>query len=181
MRVRPATAADVDAMRDVEVDAGRRFRDVGMDDVADDEPPAAGVLQTFVGGGRAWVAVDEADRVIGYLVASVVDGNGHVDQVSVREAHTGRGVGTALLDAVTAWAASHRLPALTLTTFRDVEWNGPYYERRGFTVMADDEIGPHLHAIVAAEAAHGLDPSTRCCMRRHVADHRGPTGAPSRT
>ena len=44
------------------------------------------------------------------------------------------------------------MPAVTLTTFRDVPWNAPYYERLGFRTLAADEITPGLAAIRAHEA-----------------------------
>ncbi|MZD06511.1 GNAT family N-acetyltransferase, partial [Streptomyces sp. SID5785] len=55
-----------------------------------------------------------------------------------------------------------------LTTFRDVEWNAPYYARLGFRVLAEDEVTPGLARIRAAEAAHGLDRWPRVCMRREL-------------
>ena len=55
--------------------------------------------------------------------------------------------------------------AVTLTTFRDVPWNAPLYRHLGFVDLDDASLGPELRAIVAAEAAHGLDPSIRICMR----------------
>jgi hypothetical protein len=57
---------------------------------------------------------------------------------------------------------------MTLTTFADVPWNAPYYERCGFRVMAADEITPGLAAIRAAEAAAGLDRWPRVCMIRRL-------------
>ena len=85
--------------------------------------------------------------------------------VSVRPGHQGAGVGRALLDRVRDWAAATDRPALTLTTFTDVPWNRPLYEHLGFRVLAEAEIGPELQALRATEAAHGLDPATRACMR----------------
>jgi hypothetical protein len=77
-------------------------------------------------------------------------------------------VGRRLLDEVTAWARTHDLTAVTLTTFHNVPWNRPLYEHVGFVVMDGAEIGPALRALVAEEAAHGLDPTQRVCMRRPV-------------
>ena len=54
---------------------------------------------------------------------------------------------------------------VTLTTFVDVPWNGPLYAHLGFTVMSEAEIGPELRSIQDGEAAHGLDPARRVCMR----------------
>ncbi len=102
----------------------------------------------------AWVAVDE------------VDGCAHVEQVSVHPDRARRGIGRRLLDHVDGWAREWGLPAVTLTTFRDVPWNAPYYQRLGFAPV--EVLTPGLAEVVAREAAHGLDPSTRVCLRREV-------------
>jgi hypothetical protein len=73
-----------------------------------------------------------------------------------------------LLDRVRAWATSTNRPAITLTTFTDVPWNRPLYEHLGFQVIPDEEIGPGLRAVRAAEARAGLDPDLRVCMRQLI-------------
>lgn len=166
--IRPAAPADAELLRSIERAAGERFREVGMDHIADDEPPSTSTLASYATAGRSWVAEDEAGRVIGYVLVDVVDGNAHIEQVTVEPGHQGRGVGRSLLEQVEVWAIDRGLPALTLTTFRDVPWNAPLYRHLGFRDVADDDVGPGLRAVRAAEAAHGLDLSTRVCMRREV-------------
>lgn len=163
--IRPARAGDGPALQDVERRAGERFREVGMAAIAADAPPSLATLAAYATAGRSWVAVDEAREPVGYVLVDVVDGAAHVEQVSVRPEEQGRGVGRALLDRVRDWAVAGGRPALTLTTFRDVPWNRPLYQHLGFRVLADDEIGPELRALRATETAHGLDPTTRVCMR----------------
>ncbi|MCC3767504.1 GNAT family N-acetyltransferase [Streptomyces sp. UNOC14_S4] len=139
-----------------------------MTAVAEDEPPAPELLEEFIGDGRAWVHVDEQDVPVGYVIVELVDGCAHIEQVSVDPSHSGRGVGAGLVDHVGAWARKQGAAALTLTTFTDVPWNGPYYGRRGFRWLEDAEITPGLREIRAAEAAHGLDRWPRGCMRREL-------------
>lgn len=86
--------------------------------------------------------------------------------MSVTPRHQSTGVGRALMDQVSRWAVETGRRAVTLTTFSDVPWNRPLYEHLGFTVLADAGIGPELQALREAEAAAGLDPTTRVCMRR---------------
>ncbi|MDN5918312.1 MAG: GNAT family N-acetyltransferase, partial [Pseudonocardia sp.] len=146
---------------------GELFRPLGMDTIADDEPPPAEVLRGFVDDGRAWV-VESGGALAAYLIADVVDGCGHVEQVSVHPDHAGHRYGAALVEHLAAWSRQRGDPALTLTTFRDVAWNGPYYARCGFRSLADDELGAGLRAIRADEAARGLDRWPRIAMRRDL-------------
>ncbi|RLU83690.1 GNAT family N-acetyltransferase [Streptomyces griseocarneus] len=139
-----------------------------MTAVAEDEPPSPELLAEFVEHGRAWVHADEQDVPMGYVVVELVDGCAHVEQVSVDPAYSGRRVGAGLVDHVAAWAGKQGAAALTLTTFTEVPWNGPYYERCGFRWLKDAEITPGLREIRAAETAHGLDRWPRGCMRREL-------------
>jgi GNAT superfamily N-acetyltransferase len=139
-----------------------------MPEIAAADPMAAGDLARYAEDGRSWVAVDPAGTVVGYVVVDVVDGNAHVEQLSVAPSHQGAGVGRALLDRVGAWAAAGGRPALTLTTFRDVPWNAPLYRHLGFRDLDEPEIGPELAAVREHEATLGLDPALRTCMRRPV-------------
>jgi ribosomal protein S18 acetylase RimI-like enzyme len=95
-----------------------------------------------------------------------VDGNAHVEQISVLPDYQGRGVGKDLLDTVRSWAIETGCPAITLTTFIDVPWNYPLYERLGFVVLPEEELGPELRAVREHEAQMGLDPANRVCMRK---------------
>jgi GNAT superfamily N-acetyltransferase len=164
--IRLARPDDLPALIDIEREAGGLFRDVGMAAIADDDPGSVAELAGYQADGRAWVSVDDGDRPVAYLVAEVVDGHAHVEQVSVRPSHARRGLGSALIETLAAWAVSRGLPALTLTTFAAVPWNAPYYERLRFRVLEDAEIGDGLREIRRAEVARGLDTWPRVAMIR---------------
>jgi GNAT superfamily N-acetyltransferase len=154
-------------MQQIEMAAGARFAEVGLTHVAAHDPFGLEELAEYLAAGRCWVA--EADgEIAGYALADVVGECAHLEQISVVPEQQRRGLGRALADHVVAWAAKRGFPAVTLTTYRSVPWNAPLYERLGFRVLADDEITPALRAVVVAEAAHGLDPAERVCMRREV-------------
>jgi GNAT superfamily N-acetyltransferase len=166
--IRPSRPEDSPSLRKIERLAGSRFREVGLEQIADAEPMSIDELTEYSVAGRAWVAVGATDDPIGYIVADLVDGNAHIEQISVHPDQQGTGIGRALIEQVRRWAADIAAPIITLTTFIDVPWNQPLYEHLGFVVMTADEIGPELAAVVDNEAAHGLDPSARVCMRRGV-------------
>ena len=167
--IRAATPDDLPTCLEVERRAGQLFIGVGMPDIAGHDPMPLDELAEYQRDGRAWVAVDEATgAVVGYAIALTVDGNGHLEQISVDPAFGRQGNGRALIETAVAWAAGRGLPALTLTTFRDVPWNAPYYRACGFEEMAADDVGPELRERVHMEAGYGLDPAQRVCMRRRI-------------
>lgn len=156
-------------MQEIEIAAGARFADVGLPHIAEHEPFDLDELAAYLDAGRCWVITVDGE-VVGYAVAEVVGDCAHLEQVSVAPDRQGAGLGRALVDEVVAWARDERFPAVTLTTYRDVPWNAPLYERLGFRTLADDEITPALRAVVAEESEHGLDPADRVCMRRDLGD-----------
>jgi ribosomal protein S18 acetylase RimI-like enzyme len=153
-------------LRDIERDAGRAFAAIGMPEIARDEPPSLTELESFLTAGYAWVAVDASDHPVGYLVSRVVDGCPHIEQVSVAVAYARRGLGATLIDRLDADAAAENRPALTLTTFRDVPWNAPYYARLGFVVLGPAEQGPELRALLERETISVPSDAARVAMRR---------------
>lgn len=160
MRIRPARPDDLPTLQDIERAAGACFRDIGMAEIADDEPLPVDTLAGYQRAGRAWVADDPAGLPVAYLLAEPVDGAVHIEQVSVHPRGARRGIGLALIDH-----ATQTVP-ITLTTFADVPWNAPYYARSGFEVIPESEWTPGLRAIRRREAEHGLDRWPRVCMRR---------------
>jgi GNAT superfamily N-acetyltransferase len=168
VRIRAAERRDLTVLAEIERAAGEAFRDVGMAIIADEDPFTDEELEPYVRDGRAWVSVDHSDRPLAYLVARVVDGNLHVDQVSVHPDHARQGIGRVLLAHAETEAASEGISALTLTTFADVPWNAPYYERCGFRVVDEAQLTPGLAAIRQAEDELWQGRWPRVCMRRDV-------------
>lgn len=169
VRVRLADAGDVDALPVIEAAAGERFRTIPeLAFVADHDPSfSPEILDPALVEGRVWVA-EAKDEVVGYALALDLDGQPHLEQISVLPTWSGRGVGRALIDAVAAWAASvDGASCVTLATYRDVPWNAPLYAHLGWTVMPEDEVvaDERLLAVRAEEAEHGLDPDARVFMR----------------
>lgn len=166
MHIRLATPEDLPVLQRIEVRAGELFTEIGMPEIAAHPPPE---LDELAGAAAVLVAVpDDGGEPIGYAVIELVDDETHLEQVSVLPEAGGRGVGTALLEAVVDWARARGDEAVTLTTFRDVAFNGPLYAKRGFDHVPEDEWTPSQRAIIAAQAAMGMDPAARTVMRRAV-------------
>ncbi|WP_026818711.1 GNAT family N-acetyltransferase [Arthrobacter castelli] len=166
--IRAANEEDVVLVHEIERAAGAAFREIGMAPIADDETPPARILHKYQRAGRMWVATNAVGRVVAYLLADIIDGNAHIEQVSVHPHFGRRGFGRALIEAVAAWARQKGMSALTLTTFTHVPWNAPYYERLGFSVIPGADLGPGLRDIRGREATVGLDAWPRVAMCRPV-------------
>jgi ribosomal protein S18 acetylase RimI-like enzyme len=168
MQIRPVRPAELPALQAIERAAGRPFAGIGMDEIARDEPPPLTVLAASQRAGLLWVAAGAADEPVAYLMAGLLDGCLHIEQVSVHPDSAHQRIGRALIEHAASQAAADGRPALTLTTFASVPWNAPYYIRCGFRVLHDAEITPGLRAIRQHEAAIGLDQWPRVCMRRDL-------------
>lgn len=131
--VRPAAAADLPLLDEVEARADTVFR-IGGYAIPDLEPLDAEARQVLVAGTPPF----------GFVRLDEVDGCAHIQALAVVPGRMRRGVGTALVEAACDWARAQGYPAVTLTTFADVPWNRPFYERLGFTVV--DDVTPGVAA-----------------------------------
>lgn len=118
--------------------------------------------------GHLWVARAN-DVPVGFAHVKVLEPNvAHLEEIDVHPDHGRRGVGARLVSAVCDWAAREEYASVTLTTFRDVPWNMPFYERVGFRLISPEELSSALRSILDDEARRGLDPARRVAMKRAV-------------
>ncbi|MEN2978108.1 GNAT family N-acetyltransferase [Tistrella bauzanensis] len=170
INIRPGRPDDAPELAAIEDAAAGLFAGIGIALGAAASDPA--VLATAARQHRLLVATDKDDRPLGFALTTIVDGHAHLAELDVAPAFGRRGIGRRLVAAVAAGAAIAGHDRLTLTTFRDVPWNGPFYRRLGFLTIAPDDIGPGLAAIRAAEALR-LDPlSPRIAMQRPLDQSR---------
>lgn len=111
--------------------------------------------------GTLWVA-EIQDAPVGYLAGRIDGLRLHIDEVDVLREHQGKGVGRQLLETAAAYARVHGLIALSLTTFRSVPWNGPFYASFGFQEWDPQDAPASIRQALAYEAAKGLQ--DRCAM-----------------
>jgi GNAT superfamily N-acetyltransferase len=116
--------------------------------------------------GCLWVALAEGVPVGFAQIAVLEHGIAHLEEIDVHPEHGRRGLGRRLTLAVCRWAATNGYSWVTLTTFRDVPWNMPFYARLGFEEIPPKELSPALLSVIDDETRRGLDPSRRVAMRR---------------
>ena len=119
--------------------------------------------------GLLWCAQTAAGEAIGYAIALWLGPDLHLDEIDVHPKHQQRGVGRALIDVLRAHALAHGAQRLTLTTFRFVPWNMPWYARLGFAPLESGAFTGELAEIFEAEIARGLLRERRVAMALELA------------
>lgn len=164
IRIRPARADEFTRLNEIEQIADELYAEVGLRIVLD-MPTAA---HERLAAGPLWVAVDEADRPIGFLLGGEIDGFAYIDQLSVLPEHGRKGIGGRLIATAVEWARGTGVQAILLSTYRDVPWNQPFYEKHGFVEMPESEWDEEIREARAQEVRLGHDPARRLFMWRKL-------------
>jgi GNAT superfamily N-acetyltransferase len=126
-------------------------------------------FQKAAAEGRLLVAIYKPLRKpVGFALLLVVDDNGHLHELDVHPEHARQGLGASLVEAVVEWAQTNEFAWLTLTTFRHLRWNAPFYERHGFREFPNASLGPELVALREKESEAGFAYEKRLAMRLDV-------------
>ncbi|HEY0662200.1 MAG TPA: GNAT family N-acetyltransferase [Lysobacter sp.] len=162
--VRLARTADLTYLHAIERAAATLFPAGRIPDVDDVMP--IGDLESAMEDGLLLVATSP-HLVVGFAMAQEQDGFLHLAVMAVHPDHGNRGLGRKLVLAMIDEAARRKQRGVTLTTFEDLPWNGPFYRKTGFRVLGDSELGPALRNLLAQEARLGM--VNRVAMRYAMA------------
>ena len=164
--IRPTRLDEARLLPEVERSAGEAFRDIpGLAWVADDEVTGPREHHRLASLGTSWVAVSD-DQLLGFACAEHFGYDLHVWIMAVRREAQGQGLGTRLMRAVLGYAFDSGATRVTLTTFRGVPFNEPFYRRLGFVVVPSGGLDERLRRTLAAEADAGFAAEHRCAMQR---------------
>jgi GNAT superfamily N-acetyltransferase len=157
--IRAAEPSEWEMLRQLEVEADRLFDEVGTGpfDMTEADDHFAKAAVVLVAGRPAK----------GFACVEPIDGLAHLWQQSVHPSAGRQGIGRSLVEAVCVWASSSGYPAVSLTAYRDVPWNAPFYRKLGFRVL--EELSPGLEVIRNREKEIGDDDvSPRVAMRKDL-------------
>lgn len=166
--IRFATHLDIPALIASDRAASELFRPTGLipDMATIPESIPADNLADAIDKNMVLAAVDVLGAV-GFALTRLIDGSLYLDQLSVDPAHGRKGLGKALVSAVFDLARQHECSSVTLSTFKEVAWNGPYYRRLGFKEIARTQMTHWMLEIETAQA-DTLDVSKRCFMHKPI-------------
>lgn len=162
--LRLARLADAEHLPAIERAAGKLFLDIpDLAGLAGDQAITTERHQKLIRRGHCLVAL-QADTLVGFIATEPFRRELHIWEVSVHPDAQQCGIGAGLIRACQIDARNSSFKAITLTTFRDVPWNGPFYERLGFEEVTALDAHPRLAGELALEADHGLPAERRCAM-----------------
>lgn len=163
-----AAPTQIAALAAIELSAATLFRGWDVPDAIMRETTPPSVLRAAQACGLLWVAVDRDGDPLGFTYVEATPNRVHLEELDVHPDWGRRGIGTALIREVERWAVANGRRQLSLTTFRDVPWNAPFYQRLGFETIAAADLDADLAERLEAEARRGLDPARRVAMRKRL-------------
>lgn len=166
--IRLAQPADLPHLPEIEQQAATLFEPYGLGELFAAETVSLGEYAQYQREGRLWVAVADG-KPVGFIIASTVEADAHINEVDVLPAYGGQGIGRALVEMVCVWAKAQQHPRITLSTQANVPWNAPFYAKLGFTVLPESDWTPAYHALRQHEIDMGLPVQDRVFMVRSLA------------
>lgn len=163
-QIRLAEPRDVPHLAGIEREAASRFVEVGYPELAQGPTLASAVLAEAQQAQQLWVAATAQGEPVGFALAMVLGEQAYVKEMSVLPSHGRQGLGRRLVEGVCEWARAHGFCSVTLTTFREVAWNAPFYRRLGFQEVPEAMWTEAIRAVVREEQEAGLDPAHRVVM-----------------
>ncbi len=159
---------DIPALIAVDKAASALFAPTGLinPDALEDHVPAS-VFESEMPQDNVFVARNQHGWAVGFALVRPRGSGLYLDQVSVHPDHGQKGIGRALVIRVLTEAEQRKLPHVSLSTFRDLPWNGPFYASMGFKEIPHDKLEVYMREIEDAQRPF-MDVNQRCFMRRKV-------------
>lgn len=162
---------DRERLAEIDRQADQLFLDTGVTNImaiatGPLTPPLA--FNAMLDACRVTVACSVDDRPVGLAAVQRFQDDIYLRLLAVDPDHGRRGIGAALL--ALAIENGRRLGAArcVLSTFRDVSFNRPYYQRHGFAELPLDEADLPLQQQFKADIPEGIDAAQRLLMVREL-------------
>jgi GNAT superfamily N-acetyltransferase len=162
--IRSARLEELSLLAHIEQSAAIRFLETPYAFLADAKPLPLDFLQQRFQVGQVWVAANQQDILMGFAVTREVDDTLYLQEIDVEPKYGQKGIGCALVETVRAWAKLSNYDGMSLSTFRDIPWNAPFYSKLGFHILDESELTAGFQKIRRQEHKAGLPISERVIM-----------------
>lgn len=166
MTVSVCSLRDIEELQRVEAAAARRFRTVPeLAFLAEFGVTDAATHAAAIKNGQAWKVTGSDGRIKGFCYCERHDDALYLAEISTHPDFQRQGVGALLLTEVKRKGQALGVSQITLTTYQNVAWNGPWYRRHGFEIIVDSQLTPELTSCLTHQRDAGLMVLPRCAMR----------------
>jgi GNAT superfamily N-acetyltransferase len=166
--IRPARRQEIAVLPQIENAADERYVRLGLRCVLEMPPHSIASLEEGRQRDMLWVATSPRNRVVGFALMALTGGTAWLDQLSVLPRWQGRGFGASLIDRTAERARELGHDMLYLSTYLDVPWNAPFYQRRGFAPLPRGVWPTAFRRQFMIENSHGHPPWRRTIMQRGI-------------
>jgi GNAT superfamily N-acetyltransferase len=170
-RVRPARGNEIGELQNIDLASATLFRGSGLIDFGPLGEPTQPIpedrLRKGFGDGLIWVAVDQMEELVGFALCSDRGNDLYLDQLSVLPRHGRQGLGTRLVRRCLQEGEARSYKWVSLSTFRKVPWNGPFYRKLGFREIPVWRLQDWQVEIRELQKTT-MDVKLRCFMQRSV-------------
>ena len=164
--IRLARPDEVARLGEIEDRASKLFEPTDIFDDLNGEIFDPAELAKLIEKQQVWIACGVDDVPVGFVILLKVDDILHIEELDVLPEFGRRGIGADLVEHACRWAADNGFTGATLSTFRDIPWNAPFYSKHDFRVVEPSEFTPWMVRLQETEASKGLRIETRVIMRR---------------
>jgi GNAT superfamily N-acetyltransferase len=184
-KIRSARAEELPLLAQIERSAAALFLNTPYVFLANDEPLSLDFVQQRFQVGQVWVAIvgkvspeeNPKDILVGFAITREVDDTIYLQEMDVDPAYGRRGLGSALIETVCDWAKLLGYDTISLSTFRDLPWNAPFYSKLGFRILDESKLTIGFQQIRLQELEAGLPISDRVIMYRELQLSKNPTAS----
>ena len=146
--LRVAEVNELETLCDIDLDACRLFDEVGLDLTPEHGAEFSARERSrwaqCLDSGTVLIASDRSGVAVGFAALGILDGEPHLEQLSVRMSAMRKGIGSVLLTAAERVAAKARTRVLWLTTYGHLPWNAPFYQKAGYVTVPVEECGTEM-------------------------------------
>jgi ribosomal protein S18 acetylase RimI-like enzyme len=165
--IRHATEKDLSALCDIEHESDKIFSIYHIPAITLSPKNPVSYWFPYLGHATLRIAISDT-KILGFYLVTEIDGQAYLKQISVRPDHHQKGIGKALLQDAFLQAQQRGYIAMTLTTYRDIPFNAPLYQKYGFIAFVPDHTWPELSHIRKDEQSSDLEIRKRCAMIKEL-------------
>ena len=164
--VRAINPLDIEKLVEIEKSAAQAFLYIPeLAWIAKSPVLSADTHLELIANVYSFVIANAQDQPVGFLYAKKQGQDFYIIEMDVHLDFQKQGIGRQLIEYAIDYAQQYGFVSVSLTTFVNVAWNRPFYEKLGFQMINQCDLPVYLQNVLNNEVAFGFSRESRCAMR----------------